>query len=265
MGGRIFFLSPVFLWKILLWSNHLSDNKKYYYLKFKENYFEQDHIKALEALENGYIYSLILIKLYLKAVKHEGQLRINEFIPYKASDVSVLAKVIGHDPDHVMKAINGAKSLGIIEIVDSGDMWISDIQNFIGQSSTEGDRKRIYRQKLAQITDNSGGGQMSDERPPELELELEIESEIIHVLSPLKDKPFKITKEYYHTLVDTYSKKDVLSELKKMNCWLEANPSKRKTSLGAKKFITNWLVKDPPNYGPPPPKSKTITGFSPNC
>jgi len=33
----------------------MSDNKKYYYLKFKEHYFDQDHVKVIESMQNGHI------------------------------------------------------------------------------------------------------------------------------------------------------------------------------------------------------------------
>ena len=154
----------------------MSDNKKYYYLKFKETYFDQDHIKVIEAMENGYIYSVIILKLYLKALKYDGQLKINDAIPYDRNKVDILSKVIGHDPDHVMKAINIAISFGIIRVIDTGEIFMADIHSFIGQGSSEGDRKRKYRKHL------EDGGTMSqkcpDICPPELELELEIEKEI---------------------------------------------------------------------------------------
>ena len=148
----------------------MSDNKKYYYLKLKESYFDQDHIKIIEAHENGHTYSLIILKIYLKALKGEGRLLMNESIPYDPKNVDLLAKVIGHDPDHVSKALNLAKGLGMVTLLDMKEIWINDIQNFIGQSSTEGDRKREYRLK---IQDKNTLGHWSDERPPELELETE--------------------------------------------------------------------------------------------
>ena len=32
----------------------MADNKKYYYLKLKENFFDSPEIKVLEAMQNGY-------------------------------------------------------------------------------------------------------------------------------------------------------------------------------------------------------------------
>ena len=41
----------------------MSDNKKYYWLKLKENFFDTDAMILLENIENGYLYSNILLKL----------------------------------------------------------------------------------------------------------------------------------------------------------------------------------------------------------
>ena len=53
----------------------MSDNRKYYYLKLKENYFDDDSIVLLESMQDGVLYSNILLKLYLKSLKH-GKRRI---------------------------------------------------------------------------------------------------------------------------------------------------------------------------------------------
>ena len=38
----------------------MSDNRKYYYLKLKENYFDDDSIVLLESMQDGVLYSNIL-------------------------------------------------------------------------------------------------------------------------------------------------------------------------------------------------------------
>ena len=42
----------------------MSDNRKYYYLKLKESYFDDDAIVLLESMQDGILYSNILLKLY---------------------------------------------------------------------------------------------------------------------------------------------------------------------------------------------------------
>ena len=50
----------------------MADNKKYYYLKLADNFYDRDEMIILESMPDGYIYSNILLKLYLRSLKNEG-------------------------------------------------------------------------------------------------------------------------------------------------------------------------------------------------
>ena len=56
----------------------MADNRKYYYLKLKENFFDSDSIVLLEDMKDGILYSNILLKLYLKSLKNGGKLQLDE-------------------------------------------------------------------------------------------------------------------------------------------------------------------------------------------
>ena len=47
----------------------MSDNKKYYYLKLKENFYDSEEMIILQNMQDGYLYSDILMKLYLRSLK----------------------------------------------------------------------------------------------------------------------------------------------------------------------------------------------------
>ena len=135
----------------------MADNKKYYYLKLKENFFESEELMLLEGQDNGMEYSLILLKMYLRSLKGEGKLMIRNCIPYTPE---TLARVLRHDVETVTAAIDVFEGLGLIEKLDGGAIFMTDIQNFIGESSTEADRKRAYRARIeremeAQMQDRS--------------------------------------------------------------------------------------------------------------
>jgi predicted phage replisome organizer len=218
----------------------LSDTKKYYYLKLKDNYFDQDNIKVLESLPNGHLYSLIILKLYLKACKYNGHLKMTESIPYDPKKINILAQVINHDQDNVKEAIKLGTELGLITMIESGQMWMTEIQNYIGQSSSEGDRKREYRNRLGQMS-----GLISDKQAPEIEIDKEIkkekekkskvnldEGEIIYECEFFKvyDKRNNNYKEFHPTL-------NLITEYKKARQWLLDNEKTMKKWT----YITNWL------------------------
>ena len=123
----------------------MADNRKYYYLKLKEGFFESEEIKILESMKDGYIYSNILLKLYLRSLRNEGRLMYRNVIPYTPE---ILATLVGHQVGTVEKALEIFRNLELIEILDNGAIYMMDIQNFIGQSSTEADRQRAYYNRV---------------------------------------------------------------------------------------------------------------------
>ena len=70
----------------------MADNRKYYYLKLKENFFDSDSIVLLEDMKDGILYSNILLKLYLKSLKNGGKLQLDENIPYTAQMIATLTR-----------------------------------------------------------------------------------------------------------------------------------------------------------------------------
>ena len=117
-----------------------ADNKRYYYLKLKENFFDSEEMIILQSMQDGYIYSDILMKLYLRSLKNNGKLMFKDVIPYTPE---ILATTVRHQVGTVEKALKIFKQLGLVEVLDNGAIYMMDIQNFIGESSTEADRIRL--------------------------------------------------------------------------------------------------------------------------
>ncbi|HEM6489128.1 TPA: phage replisome organizer N-terminal domain-containing protein [Streptococcus suis] len=151
----------------------MADNKKYYYLKLKDNFFESDEAIILESMPDGYIYSNILLKLYLRSLKNNGLLMFNDLIPYNAQ---MLATITRHHVGVIEKAIQIFQQLRLIEILDNGAIYMTNIQNFVGKSSSDADRKRAEYNKIKRV------GEIStietDKTPPEIEIEKDINKDI---------------------------------------------------------------------------------------
>ena len=68
----------------------------------------------------------------------------------------------------------------------------------------------------------------------------------------LNDKTeYEITEADVANWKDLYQAVDVMQELRKMKGWADANPSKRKTRGGIKRFINGWLAKEQDKYHGP--------------
>ena len=155
----------------------MSDNRKYYYLKLKVSFFDDDAIVLLESMQDGMLYSNILLKLYLKSLKYGGTLQLDENIPYTAQ---MIATITRQQVGTVERALQIFMKLGLVEPLDNGALYMSNIELFIGQSSTEGERKRRARMKISEQKRLSG--QVSEAKadicPPEIEIKKEIDIEI---------------------------------------------------------------------------------------
>lgn len=250
----------------------MADNKKYYYLKLKENFFDSESMKLLQGMNDGYIYSDVLLKLYLQSLRQEGRLMYRDLIPYTPE---MIAAVTGHQVGTVEKAMKIFVQMGFIEILDNGAIYMMDIQNFIGQSSSEADRIRDYRRSInaekdrilqkADVTnDITKDVQMYDEHTPEIR-DQSIENRDQNNINTLAQNSEKQTSEpeadvealilndgtewkpseaLFAEYVRLYSGVNVKQQFNEMRGWCISNPSRRKTKRGIKRFVNSWLSRE---------------------
>ena len=186
----------------------MSDNRKYYYLKLKENYFDDDSIVLLESMQDGVLYSNILLKLYLKSLKNGGRLQLDEDIPYTAQ---MIATITRQQIGTVERALQIFLKLGLVELLDSGAYYMSNIELLIGQSSTEAERKRAARlQNKTLCAPRTKGGHLSDICPPEIEIELEKEIEIERELK--KGQPARAYGRYQNVFLSAEDLADLQAD-----------------------------------------------------
>lgn len=178
----------------------MSNNKSYYYIKLKADYFDTDEMIVLESMPDGHKYSNILLKFILRSLRNEGKLMFNNKIPFNST---MLSQVTKHSIGDIEKAVRIFEDLNLIEILENGAIYINDIQNFIGKSSTEADRKRDYRNRID--GDKKLLGHLSQEcpeiNPPELKLELELKKEL--KLENKKNK-FKSLLKFKNFCIEKY-------------------------------------------------------------
>lgn len=223
----------------------MADNRKYYYLKLKENFFDSDSIVLLEDMKDGILYSDILLKLYLKSLKNGGRLQLDEHIPYTAQMIATLTR---HQIGTVERALAIFQQLGLVEQLDCGLLYMTDIELMIGQSSTEAERKRAARlENKALLPPRTNGGHLSDIRPPEIEIELEIEKEIERELK--KGQPARTYGRYQNVLLAEAELADLQAEfptvwekyVEKLSAYMESTGRKYKSHAAT---IRRWASED---------------------
>lgn len=170
-------------------------------MRLKENFFDTNEMKVLEAMQDGYKYSNILLKLYLMSLQSNGKLMLNERIPYNSQ---MIATITRHSVGDVEKALVLFKDLGLIEVLDSGAIYMLDIQKYIGKSSTEADRQREYQRKITCSKENRK--ESNKESTPKIEIELEKDIEID------KKKKKKSAKADLDGMINSFTENEELRE-----------------------------------------------------
>lgn len=151
--------------------------KRYYWLKLKENFFEEDTIEWLEEQPNGKEYCLFYLKLCLKSLKTEGILVRNVgnmMIPY---DPESLAKLTNSSADTVKVAMDLFHKIGLIQIMDGGEIYLNQLNELVGSETEYAIQKRLQRAKEDNVQKLSGKGRLELEKEIEKELDKDIEIE----------------------------------------------------------------------------------------
>ena len=160
---------------------------KFYWLQLKEDFFEDDAIEWLEEQEpNGRDYAYFYLKLCLKSLKTNGILIRNVgniLIPY---DNKKLAELTRMDFDTVTIAMELLKQIGLVQILENGEIYITQLENLIG-SVSKGALKKQQQRLLS--------GQKVDKCPPKIEYKVKdiIKKEIDNnkLLSTKKSEKFE--------------------------------------------------------------------------
>lgn len=129
----------------------MGENKRYYWLKLQENFFDDDTIDFIESQENGEKYVLFYLKLCLKALKNEGKLirYVGEMLlPF---DDLGLSKITRTDVDTVRSALILFSKIGLIKKLDTGEIFLTQLNEMVG---TETQKAKYMRERRLQEKNN---------------------------------------------------------------------------------------------------------------
>ena len=171
----------------------------------------------------------------------------NERIPFNPQ---MLSTIVRHPVGVVEKALKAFIDLGLVEIMDNGAIYMLDIQNFIGKTTTEADRKKKYRARIAQEKGNVlGSGQMSrqtsDKRTPETEKELEKELKIDIDIENREKEPTSLLAEFLNLFINFSSKNLSKKAITQVEFLKLPSFQQEQAVIGAKNYI-EWYKNEKP-------------------
>ena len=121
----------------------MSERGKYYWLKLKEDFFDDKVIKYLRKLPEGPTLVIIYLKMQLKSLKTEGFLRYDGILPTCEEEIAL---VLDESPMLVSGAINALVKMGVVERWDNDVIYMKAMQELIGSESESAARVRKHRE-----------------------------------------------------------------------------------------------------------------------
>lgn len=179
-------------------------NKRYYWLKLKNDFFEGDEINWLEEQENGAVYILFYLKLCLRSLRSDGVLmrRVGKMeIPY---DTKKLADITGTPLPAAETAMALLTSAGLVEVQENGALFMPQMEDMTG---SETERAAIMRKYRTPKTEKENHSEDSDR-------EIEVQSSNHNVITMLPEPNHNVITSLPETghIVDTEIEKELESE-----------------------------------------------------
>ena len=127
-------------------------NKRYYWLRLKEDFFKSKEMKKLRRIAGGDTYTIIYLKMQLASIKNDGVLHYDgledEF--YKE-----LALDIDEDEENVKVAVAFLIRYGLLITQDNIDFSMPLVRECIGSETSSTIRARRHRDKQKALQCNT--------------------------------------------------------------------------------------------------------------
>lgn len=192
----------------------LGENKKYFWLKLYNDFFTSKRVKRLRSLAGGDTYTIIYLKMQLKALKDDGYLYFDDVMDDFAEE---LALDIDENADDVRVTIQYLSRVGLLESSENGkEYFLPYVQKCIGSETASTQRSRLSRARkkereaLPCNTDATSMQQIETKCNTEIEKEKELETDI-----DIEKNKYQLVADMYNNTCVSFPRLTKLSDSRK--------------------------------------------------
>lgn len=212
--------------------------KKYYWLKLKDNFFTQKEIKKLRKIAGGDTYTIIYLKLQLLSLKTDGVLM---FEGIENNIIEELALELDEDVENVKVTWLYLEKYGIVEQINNEQFLLPQTMKLIGSETAVASRVRRYRENQKALQCNTAETNGNTDIDIEIEKEIELDIDIHSPAEKKKEKIYKPVIEY----LNEKTKKNYKATTQKTKDVIDARVNEGFTLEDFKKVIdikaAEWL------------------------
>lgn len=218
------------------------EDKKYYWIKLKTNFFDLPTIDWIMSQNNGCEYIVLYQMLCLKTANTDGKLvsQIGEMlIPYDIEKIVRDTKYFSTDTVRV--ALDLFKNLGLIYVSNDNTMTISNYDEMVGCETSSAKRVREWREKQKALQCNKNVTDNVTQEYRDKRLEIRDKSIEYRDKSVNKEKEEKEKRETYVSILDSYTSNETLKS--SLNDFLEMRKKMKGFTTRAFQLALNQLDK----------------------
>ncbi len=179
--------------------------KRFYWLKFRSDFFDSKRIKKLRNMAGGDTYCIIYLKMQLKALKTDGVL---EFTGIEDQFADELALDIDERPDDVRVTLMFLLQYGMCECSDNIHYFLPYVLENTGSEGESAQRWRDWKKRQNELKALDTNEQQTERKRianTEIDIDKETETETREEQEVEKSK--SIEKERFDTFWEQYPKK----------------------------------------------------------
>ena len=220
----------------------MSKNKKYYWLKLKDDFFNNKEIKKLRKIAGGDTYIIIYLKMQLLSIKKGGAIQYDQTEENVAEQLSL---ELDESVDNIKMVLSFMEANNLIEKLAVDNYMLTKVPSLIGKETDAAERMRNMRERnnVTQIEAKSiqKGNNVTpmlqnvtqrkeiEKREKRKEIKKEVYGEFSNVT---------LADVEYQKCIEKHGEKTTLLAIEKLGAWKEGNGKKTKSDYGT---LNNWV------------------------
>lgn len=221
----------------------ITAEKRYFWLKLYDDFFTSKRIKKLRSIAGGDTYTIIYLKMQLKALKTEGYLYFDGVMSDFAEE---LALDLDENADDVRVTIQFLLGVGLLETNNEDAYKLTYMDKLIGSENASAQRVRDHRAKQKALHCNTDVTEVKRSCNAEIDIEIELEKDKEHIPAPKEPKHsfgeyghVKLKDSEYAKLIEKYGKGKADEYIQFLDEYIERKGYKAKSHYLC---IGNWVV-----------------------
>lgn len=153
----------------------LKENKRYYWLQLKEDFFTSKEMKLLRRLPGGNEHTIIYLKIMLASLQDGGKIYFENLGHDLAEEISLL---IDEDIEAVRMTLLFLTNKQLLTTKDKFEFQLEQVPELLGSETASTRRSRKYRELQKALQCNTNATECNGDIDIDIEKDIDIEREI---------------------------------------------------------------------------------------